>query len=86
MNASDDDDKKAVALLDTQYQAARREKRRGHHGNRILPDDFILVVGQRQDLRESRFAERSSRPGAFSTKHQSDSEQNRSHSGATRQS
>src|SRR5580765_6853541 len=43
-NASLDNDKKAVAALDTQYQAAV-EKNDAATMDRILADDFILVVG-----------------------------------------
>jgi ketosteroid isomerase-like protein len=44
MNASADDDKKAIGALDTQYQAAV-EKNDASTMDRILADDFILVVG-----------------------------------------
>src|ERR1700738_3446987 len=43
VSASSDEDQKAVAALDTQYQAAV-EKNDAAMMDRILADDFILVV------------------------------------------
>jgi ketosteroid isomerase-like protein len=44
MNASPADDRKTVAALDTQYQAAV-QKNDAATMDRILADDFVLVIG-----------------------------------------
>jgi ketosteroid isomerase-like protein len=44
MNGAADDDRKAVAALDKQYQAAV-EKNDAATMDRILADDFVLVLG-----------------------------------------
>jgi ketosteroid isomerase-like protein len=73
MNASDDDDKKAVALLDTQYQAAV-EKNDAATMDRILADDFILVVGNGKTYGKADLL-KEARARSVVYEHQSDSEQ-----------
>jgi ketosteroid isomerase-like protein len=73
MNAAADDDKKAVAALDTQYQAAV-EKNDAATMDRILADDFILVVGSGKTYTKADLL-KEARGGNVVYEHQSDTEQ-----------
>ena len=73
LSASSDDDKKAVAALDTQYQAAV-EKNDAATMDRILADDFILVVGSGKTFSKADLL-KEARRGRIGYEHQSDSEQ-----------
>lgn len=73
MHASADDDKKAVAALDTQYQAAV-EKNDAATMDRILADDFILVVGTGKTYTKADLL-KAARSGNVVYEHQSDTEQ-----------
>jgi ketosteroid isomerase-like protein len=68
-----DDDKKLVAALDTQYQAAV-EKNDVTTMDRILADDFILVIGSGKTYTKSDLLQEA-RSGHVVYEHQSDSEQ-----------
>jgi ketosteroid isomerase-like protein len=73
MNASADDDKTSVATLDTQYQAAV-EKNDVATMDRILADDFILVVGSGKSYTKADLL-KEARSGNVAYEHQSDTEQ-----------
>ena len=73
MNASANDDKRAVAALDTQYPAAV-EKNDAANMDRILADDFILVVGNGNTFTKFDLL-KEARAGNVAYEHQSDTEQ-----------
>ena len=72
-NASADDDQRAVAALDTQYQAAV-EKNDAATMDRILADDFILVVGNGKAYTKADLL-KEAQSGHAVYEHQSDTEQ-----------
>jgi len=73
MSASSDDNKKAVAALDTQYQAAV-EKNDAATMDRILADDFILVIGNGKTYTKADLL-KGARSRDVVYEHQSDTEQ-----------
>jgi ketosteroid isomerase-like protein len=73
MKASVDDDQQAVAALDTQYQAAV-EKNDAPTMDRILADDFILVVGSGKTFTKGDLL-KETRGGNVVYEHQSDTQQ-----------
>jgi ketosteroid isomerase-like protein len=73
MKASVDDDQQAVAALDTQYQAAV-EKNDAPTMDRILADDFILVVGSGKTFTKGDLL-KEARGGNVVYEHQSDTQQ-----------
>jgi ketosteroid isomerase-like protein len=73
MSASPDDDKKTVAALDTQYQAAV-EKNDAATMDRILADDFILVIGSGKTYTKADLLQEA-RGGHIVYEHQADTEQ-----------
>jgi ketosteroid isomerase-like protein len=72
-NASADYDKRAVAGLDTQYQAAV-EKNDAATMDRILADDFVLVVGSGKTYTKTDLL-KEARSKSVVYEHQSDTEQ-----------
>ncbi len=73
MNASAENDIKVVAALDTQYQAAV-EKNEAATMDRILADDFILVIGNGKTHTKADLLSEA-RGGKVVYEHQSDTEQ-----------
>jgi ketosteroid isomerase-like protein len=71
--ASTADDQKAVAALDTEYQAAVK-KNDAATMDRILADDFILVIGSGKTFTKVDLL-KEARSGQYLYEHQEDSEQ-----------
>jgi ketosteroid isomerase-like protein len=67
------DDQKAVAALDTEYQAAVK-KNDAATMDRILADDFVLVIGSGQTFTKSDLL-KEARSGQYRYEHQEDTEQ-----------
>lgn len=72
-NASVEADKKAIAALDTEYQAAVKNNNAATM-DRILADDFILIVGSGKSYTKADLLAEA-RSGAYKFEHQDDSEQ-----------
>jgi len=73
VNASGADDKKTIAALDTEYQAAVR-KNDAATMDRILADDFVLVIGDGKTYTKADLVNET-RAGHAVYEHQEDTEQ-----------
>jgi ketosteroid isomerase-like protein len=72
-SAQENDDEKTVAALDTQYQAAVKANDAATM-DRILADDFVLVLGSGKSFNKTELLE-SARKGDVTYEHQEDTEQ-----------
>lgn len=72
-NSSSEEDKKTVAALDTQYQAAVKANEAATM-DRILADDFILVIGNGKTSTKADLLKQT-RSGEYVYEHQEDTEQ-----------